>query len=114
MQRGHLSEILVNILQNARDASGPKGHVGVSARHGPDGSVVVTITDSGPGIAPDQSEKIFQPYFSTKEKGTGLGLAIARHNAETYSGSIKVDSKLGKGATFTIHLPTRTFMKIQS
>ena len=114
MQRGHLSEILVNILQNARDASGPKGHVRIAARHGPDGSLVVTITDSGPGIPADQVEKIFQPYFSTKEKGTGLGLAIARHNADIYSGSIKVDSRLGKGATFTIHLPTRTFMKLQS
>jgi len=114
MQRGHLSEILVNILQNARDAAGPKGHVRIAARHGPDGSLVVTITDSGPGVPADQVEKIFQPYFSTKEKGTGLGLAIARHNADIYGGSIKVDSKLGKGATFTIHLPTRTFMKLQS
>jgi signal transduction histidine kinase len=114
MQRGHLSEILVNILQNAREVTGAQGHIIIRVRHGPDGSVVVAVTDSGPGIAPDQLEKIFQPYFSTKEKGTGLGLAIARHNAEIYGGSIKVESELGKGATFILHLPTRTFMKLQS
>lgn len=114
MQRGHLSEILVNILQNAREVTGPQGHIIIRARHGPDNSVVVAVTDNGPGIARDQLEKIFQPYFSTKEKGTGLGLAIARHNAEIYAGSITVESELGKGATFSLYLPTRTFMKLQS
>ena len=59
-------------------------------------------------------EKIFQPYFSTKEKGTGLGLAIAKHNAEIYGGSIRVESELGNGTRFIIQLPTRTFMKLQS
>ena len=76
--------------------------------------MVVTIMDDGPGIPRPNLEKIFQPYFSTKEKGTGLGLAIAKHNAEIYSGSIRVESELGHGARFIIQLPTRTFMKLQS
>ena len=76
--------------------------------------MLITISDNGPGIRPDQLEKIFQPYYSTKEKGTGLGLAIARHNSEIYGGSIKVESELGKGTRFVIQLPTRTFMKLQA
>jgi signal transduction histidine kinase len=114
MQRQHLSEILVNILQNAREATGGTGRIAISARHGPDNSVIISITDDGPGIAPDKVEKIFHPYFSTKQKGTGLGLAIARHNAEIYGGSVKVESELGKGSRFILHLPTRTFMKLHS
>ncbi len=114
MQRGHLSEILVNILQNAREATGGKGPIKITAASGADHSVVVTISDQGPGIQREQQEKVFQAYFSTKQKGTGLGLAIARHNAEIYGGTVKVESDLGKGAKFIIHLPTRTFMKLQT
>lgn len=114
MQRNHLSEILVNILQNAREATSGKGRIVIEARHGPDNSICVTIADDGPGVPREQFDKIFQAYFSTKEKGTGLGLAIARHNADIYSGSIQVESELGKGTRFIIYLPTRTFMKLQS
>ena len=114
MQRGHLSEILVNILQNAREATGGKGPIKITAASGADHSVVMTISDQGPGIQREQQEKVFQAYFSTKQKGTGLGLAIARHNAEIYGGTVKVESDLGKGARFIIHLPTRTFMKLQT
>ena len=114
MQRQHFSEILVNVLQNAREATGGRGRIAVEARHGPDSSVVISVTDDGPGIPPDKVEKIFHPYFSTKEKGTGLGLAIARHNAETYGGTVQVESELGKGTRFILHLPTRTFMKLHS
>jgi signal transduction histidine kinase len=114
MQRGHLGEILLNILQNAREATKGTGRITIEARHGPDHAVVVTISDDGPGIPREQFEKVFQPYFSTKEKGTGLGLAIAKHNAEIYGGFIRVESELGKGTRFSLHLPTRTFMKLQS
>jgi signal transduction histidine kinase len=113
MQRGHLSEILVNILQNAREATGGKGLIEVSARPGGDNSVQVIISDNGPGIPEEKLEKIFQPYFSTKEKGTGLGLSIVKHNTEIYNGTVRVESGLGKGTRFTLHFPTRTFMKFQ-
>jgi two-component system sensor histidine kinase AtoS len=114
MQRNHLSETLVNILQNSREATKGKGSVRIEARPGPEDSVRVWIEDDGPGIPKGNLEKIFEPYFSTKEKGTGLGLAIAKHNTEIYGGSIQVESELGKGTRFTIQLPTRTFMKLQS
>jgi signal transduction histidine kinase len=112
MQRKHFSEIAVNLLQNAREALANNGHIDVAVEvH--DDVVFITVADDGPGIPPDKTEKIFEAYFSTKEKGTGLGLAIVRHNAEIYAGHVSVESKLGQGARFLLQLPTRTFMKIR-
>lgn len=111
MQRGHLSEIFVNILQNAREAMNSRGQIEVTAEHGDDFSVVVTIADTGPGIPPDKRERIFEAYFSTKEKGTGLGLAIVKHNVEIYGGKIRVESDPGKGARFIVQFPVKTVMK---
>jgi signal transduction histidine kinase len=113
MQRGHLSEIIVNILQNAREATGGKGIIKVSAETGSEQSVVIRILDNGPGIPKSQIKKVFEAYFSTKEKGTGLGLSIVKHNVDIYGGRVWIESELGKGATFVVELPTRTFMKQQ-
>jgi two-component system NtrC family sensor kinase len=113
MQRGHLSEILVNVLQNAREAINGEGEVHVRAALGEDNAVLVSVRDNGPGIPPERMEKVFQPYFSTKERGTGLGLAIVRQNTEIYSGSVRLESELGKSTTVHLHLPTRTFMKLR-
>jgi signal transduction histidine kinase len=113
MQRGHLSEILVNILQNAREATEGAGQIRISAQPGPDQSINLSIEDNGPGISKSQISKVFDSYFSTKEKGTGLGLSIVKHNVEMYGGTVSVQSELGSGATFSVHLPTRTFMKLR-
>lgn len=114
MQRGHLSEIFVNILQNAREAMGGEGRITLEARAGQDHSLEVVIADNGPGVDPRKLGKIFNPYYSTKEKGTGLGLAIVKNNVEMYSGTIRAQSSPGNGIRFSIHLPTRTFMKMSS
>ena len=112
MQRGHLSEILVNLLANARDAFGGKpGKIVIRAGVRPENTIVIEIEDNGPGIAPDLLAKVFQAYFTTKEKGTGLGLAIVKHNTEMYGGTVGVDSVLGKGTRFIVTLPTRTVMR---
>ncbi len=98
MQRGHLSEAFVNLLQNAREALGKKGNVLITANR----TVIIrwkfpfVMTD--PGISPDKLERIFEAYYTTKEKGTGLGLAIVKHNVELYGGMVCVESKLGQGA----------------
>lgn len=112
-QRGHLSEVFVNILQNCREAMGGQGTIKVSAKYGGNFDVIVTIEDSGPGIPPEKLEKIFEPYFTTKEKGTGLGLAIVKHNTELYNGTVRVESEPGQGAKFTITLPAKTMISIR-
>lgn len=112
MQRRHFTEIVVNILQNAREILADGGHIDVSAE-ARDELVHIVIADDGPGVPPEKTEKIFDSYFSTKPRGTGLGLAIARHNAEIYAGRVHVESELGHGARFILELPTRTFMKIR-
>ena len=114
MQRGHLAEILINLLSNAREATEGRGHIQIQAHADADQAVVVTVSDDGPGIPKERYQRIFEPYYSTKEKGTGLGLSIVRHNIEMYGGTISVDSELGKGTRFTVKLPTRTFMKMQA
>ena len=108
MQRAHLAEILVNLLLNAREALGGRGNVLVTAACNKEQAVEISVTDDGPGIAPDKVERIFEAYFTTKEKGTGLGLAIVKHNVELYGGAVKVESVLGKGATFTVTLPAKS------
>jgi anti-sigma regulatory factor (Ser/Thr protein kinase) len=112
MQREHLSQILVNILQNAREALNGKGRVTVAlTSHGYE-SVEISIADTGPGIAPDKVERVFEQYYSTKEKGTGLGLAIVKHNIELYAGKVRVESELGKGARFILTFPAKTVMNL--
>jgi signal transduction histidine kinase len=112
MQKRQLSGVLVNLLQNAREAMNGIGRVEVAARYGENDSIVISIGDNGPGIAPDKIEKIFEAYFTTREKGTGLGLAIVKHNVEMYGGAINVQSELGKGTRFTIEFPARILMRL--
>jgi len=65
----------------------------------------IAIQDTGPGIAEEFREKIFEPFFSTKEEGIGLGLPIAQRIVEEHGGQIRVDSPPGQGTTFTVILP---------
>ena len=67
--------------------------------------VQVVISDSGPGIPPDQMEKIFNYYYTTKEKGVGLGLPIAHRIVEAHGGQLGVESRVGSGTKVTVTLP---------
>lgn len=111
MQRGHLSEILVNLLQNAREALGDAGNLVVTADCGRDHAIEISVADDGPGIPPDKLAGVFEAYFTTKERGTGLGLSIVKHNVELYGGTVSVESKLGKGAKFTVIFPAKAMPK---
>ena len=113
MQRGHLSEIFVNILQNAREAMEGVGNIRVGAYYGDNYSVRVEIEDDGPGMDEGTTSQLFEPYYTTKEKGTGLGLAIVKHNVEIYGGQISVESEIGKGTKFCLQFPARTLMKLR-
>lgn len=114
MQRRHLSEILLNLLQNAREALGNKGKVIISARVRRDLATEVIVTDDGPGIPPDRLERIFEAYYTTKERGTGLGLSIVKNNAELYGGTVRAESELGKGARFILVFPAKASLKLGS
>jgi len=113
MQRRHASEAFINVLQNAREALEPKGgNIYVRARCLGDRLIEVSIQDDGPGIPPDKQGRIFEAYYTTKEKGTGLGLATVKHTLELYGGSVRVESELGKGARFVLSFPAKSLMKL--
>ena len=111
MQRRHFSEIVVNLLKNAREAVGETGRIQIIADRLPNHSVEITVRDNGRGISPDKIERIFEAYYTTKENGTGLGLAIVKHNVELYGGSVRVKSELGKGTAFVLTFPAKTLIK---
>jgi signal transduction histidine kinase len=104
-----LKEVLVNLLVNSCEAMGGGGQIVISEKEGvvqPLGRVVVIqVRDSGPGVAEAIQEKLFEPFFSTKEEGSGLGLSIAARIVEEHGGWLNHTSRKGKGATFTITLP---------
>ncbi|HHV2656546.1 TPA: two-component system sensor histidine kinase ZraS [Escherichia coli] len=99
-----LTQVLLNLYLNAIQAIGQHGVISVTASESGTG-VKISVTDSGKGIAADQLEAIFTPYFTTKAEGTGLGLAVVHNIVEQHGGTIQVASQEGKGATFTLWLP---------
>jgi signal transduction histidine kinase len=100
------------LLQNAREAlDGMGGNIFIKARLLKDFSTEISFGDDGPGIPPDKRERIFEPYYTTKEKGTGLGLATVKHNVEIYGGQVRVESELGKGTRFILLFPPRALMR---
>jgi signal transduction histidine kinase len=101
-----MKQVLINILLNAFQATEGKGSptVGISAR-AEDGMLIVSVTDNGVGIKPEDLSKIFNPFFTTKPGGTGLGLAIAHQIVEGHGGSIEATGSPGQGATFTVKIP---------
>ncbi len=106
----HLLRVLNNIVGNAMDAIEGEGGI-IEIKCGPvDGMAEISIADNGMGMSPENVEKSFQPYFTTKEvgKGTGLGLYIARKIIEEHKGSISMTSSPGKGTTVTIKLPVHS------
>lgn len=105
MQRRHLHEIFVNLFQNACEAMPDGGAVTVTARQRRDGALEVTVADDGPGLAPPQLARVFESYFTTKQRGTGLGLVLVKNNAELYGGGVRAESELGKGMRFTLVFP---------
>jgi PAS domain S-box-containing protein len=99
----HLRQVILNIIKNAIEAMPERGNLTiVSGRQG--GRVFAQISDSGEGIPPEDMEKIFQPFFSTKPKGSGLGLAISRQIMEAHQGEISIESELHRGSRVTLYL----------
>lgn len=104
-----LYRAFLNLLCNALQAMPKGGTLKVSSDmiHEPDaGSIQVSIQDTGMGIPHDIHKKIFNPFFTTREKGTGLGLAIVKSIIDGHQGEIEVESEEGKGTTITVRFPT--------
>ncbi|WP_417909882.1 sensor histidine kinase [Candidatus Electronema sp. PJ] len=103
-----LQQALINVLRNAAQALEGKGKIVLRAGIEPEhGQVLIEIQDNGPGIAAMDVEKIFDPFYTTKDvgKGSGLGLAVTREIITKHGGEITVESEEGHGATFLIRLP---------
>ena len=105
---GQLAQVFQNLVRNAVEAMPGGGTVGVqvSRQKGKRGDeVCIEVVDHGPGIAPEVLDKIFTPFFTTKDKGSGLGLAVAFSIVQNHGGRIQVSSKPGAGTTFRVSLP---------
>ncbi|PYQ00320.1 MAG: hypothetical protein DMF83_28390 [Acidobacteria bacterium] len=104
---GQLRQALIALLMNALDATPPGGHVEVETHGDGADTVVLTVADDGSGISPENLDKIFNPFFTTKPvgQGTGLGLAICHGIVASHGGEIRVDSELGRGTRLSLVLP---------
>ncbi len=114
---GQIAQVIQNIVINAEQSMPLGGRIEITARNAPAGAVArlpndlrgdlveITVCDQGTGIPPEHLPRIFDPYFTTKERGSGLGLATSYSIIRNHGGVINVSSELGKGSTFTIYLP---------
>jgi signal transduction histidine kinase len=104
---GPLSQVLINLLLNAAQASGAQGTVRLEARADGPSSVHIAVLDSGPGIPPEVRPRLFEPFFTTKPggKGTGLGLAVSQSLVRAMGGTLEASDAPGWGSCFRVRLP---------
>jgi len=102
--REYLRQTLLNLILNGLQAMPEGGTLTLEANKS-NGNILISVTDTGTGIAPENRTLIFEPYFTTKPKGSGLGLAITRRIIEAHGGTITVFSEAGQGCRFQIALP---------
>jgi two-component system NtrC family sensor kinase len=113
LDQNQIESVLINLIMNALDATAPGGQITVTTGIGMSPGtpstkgVEIACRDTGCGIEPDHLDKIFDPFFTTKDigQGTGLGLSVTYGIIERHGGTIHVQSKIGRGSTFTIWLP---------
>lgn len=102
----HLRRAFTNLFDNAVEAMDGRGELRVSTRYDPDLEVVrIEVADSGPGILPEDKDRLFLPYFSRKRDGTGLGLAIVHQIVSDHRGYVRVADNLPRGTVFVVELP---------
>jgi signal transduction histidine kinase len=103
-----LNQVFLNLLVNAGQAIADKGVITITTRCS-DGEVCISVADTGSGIPAANMARIFDPFFTTKVvgKGTGLGLALSYGIIQKHNGRIEVESVVGAGSTFRVHLPIR-------
>lgn len=106
-----LRQVFLNLMLNACDAMPNGGRLTINTKlqheHQRPATVLIHISDTGTGIAPEHRPHLFEPFYTTKPQGTGLGLAISAHIVTQHGGTISVDSAISVGSTFTITLPVQ-------
>jgi signal transduction histidine kinase len=102
--RDYLTQVVLNLVLNAVDATADQGQIHVSVRED-DGFLVLSVEDDGRGISIADRCRLFQPYFTTKAHGTGLGLFVSRQILEDFAGTLGFVSEPGQGSTFVVRLP---------
>ena len=100
-----LKKLFLNLIINAIDASAPGGSIELRTRVNGKREVTVEIADRGAGMDKETLRRLFEPFYTTKEKGTGLGMAIAKKITELHKGDLLITSKKGEGTTATVRLP---------
>jgi two-component system, NtrC family, sensor kinase len=99
-----INQVLLNLLLNAIQSMDKPGTIRVTLERDED-EAVISVSDEGKGITPENLSHIFRPFFTTKGHGTGLGLSLARRMVESHGGSITVSSEVGSGTLFAVRLP---------
>lgn len=96
-----LDQALINLVRNAIEALRDRqaGLIALTARRGSDGRVIISVGDNGPGIPPDQRDKVFVPFFTTKRSGSGIGLTLVRQIAVAHGATVRISETAGGGAT---------------
>jgi two-component system nitrogen regulation sensor histidine kinase NtrY len=101
-----MKRAIVNLVDNAVEAMEGKGTIVVATEYDRvEGRVLLIVADDGPGIAPDDRERLFVPHFSTKKRGSGLGLAIVSRIVQEHLGAIRAEDNRPRGARFVVELP---------
>jgi two-component system, OmpR family, phosphate regulon sensor histidine kinase PhoR len=107
-----LEQVLANLVDNAIKYGRAQGKVVVGGKKLDDGKIEIFVQDDGPGIPPESLERVFERFYrvdkarSREQGGTGLGLSIVKHIVQAHGGDVRVESELGKGATFFFALPS--------
>ena len=107
LDRDQFRQVIINLLENSVQAIGPEGGE-ISIRLSYDSALKIArleCADTGHGIAPENRQRVFEPYYSTKAKGTGLGLAIVSSIIADHNGFIRVRGNEPRGTVFTVELP---------
>ncbi|GAE08212.1 sensor histidine kinase [Paenibacillus sp. JCM 10914] len=99
-----MKQLILNLCRNGMEAMDEKGTLIIETQVHHD-SVELYVADTGSGISEVELERLFEPFFTTKVKGTGLGLALCMSIVQRHYGSIRVESKVGKGTVFIVSLP---------
>jgi two-component system, NtrC family, sensor kinase len=102
--RDYLTQVVLNLVLNAVDATADQGRIHVFARE-EEGSLILSVEDDGRGISIADRCRLFQPYFTTKAHGTGLGLFVSRQILEDFAGTLSFVSEPGQGSTFVVRIP---------